>query len=367
MKTDRIKAWITSIVFVACIIGFGIVFLLLPDKDISISERRSLKQLPKVTISTITDGSIFDEYEEYMQDQFPMRNTLRTLKAISEYFCFFKADNNDIYIADGFVCKQDYPLDSDAVFEASEKCNEIYYELFDGKKAYYSIIPDKNYFVAEQSGHLSYDYDELFATMKDTIDTNVQYIEIADMLSINHYYKTDIHWKQESIIPIADELLRGMGEVPPERSYQSHNMTPFYGAYFGQAALPFPADELIYLTNDTLNHCTVFNPIKNEYTPLYDLKEFGGIDPYNVFASGSESLLIIDNPSNNSSKELYIIRDSFASSLVPLLIENYTRIVLIDPRYIAYDMLTKYITPTENATVLYIFSTTILNKGYLFR
>lgn len=367
MKTAKIKAWVTSIFFVSCIFGFGIGFLLLPDNDISISERRNLKQSPKLSITTITDGSAFDEYEVYIQDQFPMRNTLRTFKAISEYYCFIKADNNDIYICDGFVCKQDYPLDHDAVLDASEKCNELYYELFDGRKAYYSIVPDKNFFVAEKSGHLSYDYDELYAIMKGNMDENIQYINISDMLSINQYYNTDIHWKQECIVSVADEILVRMGETPPKRDYESHSMTPFYGAYFGQAALPFPADELIYLTNDTLNHCVVYNPIKDEIASLYDLSKFGGIDSYSIFASGSESLLIITNPYNNSNKELYIVRDSFTSSLVPLLIENYTKIVLIDPRYISCDVLTKYVTPNENATVLYIFSTTILNKGYLFR
>jgi len=84
MKTAKIKAWVTSIVFVACIFGFGIGFLLLTDNDVSISERRNLKQPPKLSITTIIDGSAFDEYEVYIQDQFPMRNTFRTFKAISE-------------------------------------------------------------------------------------------------------------------------------------------------------------------------------------------------------------------------------------------------------------------------------------------
>lgn len=361
------KAWITTALFLITIFGFGIAYIICPDTEISISERRTLKQTPEISLQVITDGSFFDEFEEYLQDQFPLRESLRTVKAVSEYYIYMKADNNDIYLYNGFVCKQDYPLDAEAVEEAADKINEIYYSLFEGLPAYYSVIPDKNYFLAEESGHLCYDYTELFEIMKGGVNEEISYIDICPMLSIEQYYKTDLHWKQEQIIPVADHILDAMGEAAPQRQYEQYNLEPFYGSYFGQAALPIAADRLTYLTNDTLNSCIVYDPLKETYSSIYEVGEFGGIDSYDVFLSGAQSILIITNPNNTTGKELYIVRDSFSSCLTPLLIENYSKIVLIDPRYVAPNVVSKYISPGDNATVLFVFSTTILNKGYLFR
>ena len=158
-----------------------------------------------------------------------------------------------------------------------------------------------------------------------------------------------------------------MKMASPERDYTFTTLSPFYGAYFGQAALPISPDELIYLSNSVLNNCTVYNPLKNTYSTIYETSSFSGVDPYDVFLSGAESILVIENPNNPQGDELYIFRDSFTSALSPLLIESCSKIVLIDPRYIAPENVAKYIELSENSKVLFMFSTTILNKGYLFK
>ena len=55
---------------------------------------------------------------------------------------------------------------------------------------------------------------------------------------------------------------------------------------------------------------------------------------YDIFLSGATPILFIENQNNKDNKNLIIFRDSFASSLVPLLIEDYSKITLIDLRYV---------------------------------
>ena len=167
---NRIKEICMASMFVLIIVGFGIAFLLSPDKEISTSERRKLSTFPDISLASIQNGEWFEKFEDYSLDQFPLRDNFRTIKAAVEYGIFIKADNNDIYISNGYVCKMDYPLDEDAIVEACEKLNDIYDTLFEGADAYYSIIPDKNYFLADESGHLSYDYDVLFSLMDSNLD-----------------------------------------------------------------------------------------------------------------------------------------------------------------------------------------------------
>ena len=94
---DKVKNIIVSTVFLTIIIGFAVAFWIVPDTEISLSERRWLMQLSDVDADTAERDDIFVRYDEYMLDQFPLRNGFRTLKALSEYGLFAKSDNNDIY------------------------------------------------------------------------------------------------------------------------------------------------------------------------------------------------------------------------------------------------------------------------------
>ena len=57
-----------------------------------------------------------------------------------------------------------------------------------------------------------------------------------------------------------------------------------------------------------------------------------------------------------------VFRDSFGSSLIPLLVKDYARITIVDTRYIAPQLLTQYL-QFENQDVLFLYSSLILNSS----
>ena len=61
-----------------------------------------------------------------------------------------------------------------------------------------------------------------------------------------------------------------------------------------------------------------------------------------------------------------IFRDSFASSLAPLLIEGYSKITLIDIRYMRSKDIEKYV-KIENQEVLFLYSTLVLNNSSILK
>ena len=136
----------------------------------------------------------------------------------------------------------------------------------------------------------------------------------------------------------------------------------FYGVYFGQAALPMAAEDLYVLQNDTLKACTVTDPITGTVSSVYNMDKLTSPDLYDVFLSGAQPLLTIDNPHGQEGKELVIFRDSFGSSLTPLLVQDYSRITLVDIRYIHPDAIGEFVTFAEQ-DVLFLYSTLILNSG----
>ena len=181
------------------------------------SERRPLAQMPEVSVSEIVSGDFVEEFEKYTLDQFPLRDDFRSLKAWVSQNIFRKADNNDIYAADGYAVKMEYPLKEDSLGHALEKFEKIYEQYLkeSGSEIYLSVIPDKNYFLAESSHHLSMDYEKLFSMVKEGMPWSA-HIDLTGHLAAKDYYFTDTHWRQENLLPVAGAISEAMGVTAPK-------------------------------------------------------------------------------------------------------------------------------------------------------
>ena len=347
----------------AFLLGFLVWSLLKPDDTVSQSERRKLTQKPELTAASILNGKFMTEFESYTLDQFPLRDGFRRLKAAVLLDVLREKDNNGIYLTEGYAAKLEYPLNEASVQHATERFQYIYETYLAGTevKIYEAVIPDKGAFLARQNGYPSLDYSAFSALLQK----NMPYAEAIDLmpvLSLNSYYRTDLHWRQEAILPVASQLAEAMGVKLSEKYDTVTADTPFYGVYYGQSALPLAPDTLCYLTNKTLGSCTVYDYETGGTEPVYDLSALTEGDPYSMFLSGSKSLLTITNPSADTDRELVIFRDSFASSLAPLLTEAYAKITLVDIRYVQPERLSSWLT-FNSQDVLFLYSVSVLNHS----
>ena len=102
-------------------------------------------------------------FESYTLDQFPLRDSFRSLKALNHRYVFGQKDNNGVYIADGHVAELEYPLDEESVEHALKQFNLIHdLYLQDAKRVLVTVVPDKSYYLAEENGYLSMDYAAFF-------------------------------------------------------------------------------------------------------------------------------------------------------------------------------------------------------------
>ena len=95
---------------------------------------------------------------------------------------------------------------------------------------------------------------------------------------------------------------------------------------------------------------------------IYDMNKLNAYDKYDIFLSGAAALLKIENPNATTNKELIIFRDSFGSSIAPLFTQAYKKITLIDTRYISSDLISNYVS-FSNQDVLFLYSTLIINES----
>ena len=356
IRTVGISTLIVIWVLLTAFLWFG------GKEDYTYSERRPLAQMPRLQVQTLLNGSFMEKFETAALDQFPLRDGFRTLKAMTHYYGLWQTDNNGIYLADGHAAKLLYPLDTEAVSLAMERLNKVYekYLKETGSKIYVSVIPDKSYWLSD----LTMDYETMFSRVEEAMPW-ATYIPLTDVLTVDDFYKTDIHWRQESLLPAAKKLAQTMGGAVEEQFTEVSLDRPFYGVYHGQAALPMDAETLVLLQSKTTDSCTVYDHETGKTVSVYDMESLNSKDLYDVFLAGSKSLLTIENPNAKTEKELILFRDSFASSMAPLLLENYKTVTLVDIRYMSTEVLDKFL-DFNGQDVLFLYSTTVLNtKGIL--
>lgn len=334
-----------------------------PAKESSDAERRPLAQKPEISADSLLNGKFMTEFEAFSLDQFPLRDGFRTIKSLFHYYILGQSDNNGIYLSQGHAAQQEYPLEEASVEHALDRFDFLYEKYLTDSDVYMAIVPDKGYYLAENSGHLSLDHDKMFSLFRQGMPW-ATHIDLRDTLSIEDYYFTDTHWRQENLIETAQKICREMGISVPKR--EDYTVTainrPFYGVYYGQAALPLKPEILYILESDLLKNCTVYDHETGITLPVYDETKLESKDLYEIYLSGAKSLLTIENPTAKSGKELLVFRDSFGSSLIPLLLADYAKVTVVDIRYIQIDLLDRFI-DFHGQDTLFLYSTLVLNNS----
>lgn len=292
-------------------------------------------------------------------DNFYQRETFRKLKTSVELDVFKKQDVNKIYKYNDFLVEQIYPLDEKSATNLTNKINYIKDSyLNETNKIYYSIIPDKNYYT--DNSHLKLDYDKMQQIMENNLN-GLQYIDIFQDLSLDSYYYTDSHWKQEKLQNVAKTIAENMN-FSITQNYNEQKVATFKGVYAGQLPINTKEDEIKILVNNVIADANAYNYETKEQGGIYNFKKLTGYDKYDIYLSGATPLIEISNANNKTNKTLVIFRDSYASSLAPLLTEGYSKITLVDTRYISPKILNEYVN-FENADILFLYSTLVINNS----
>lgn len=336
-----------------------------PDKERSDSERRQLEQLPEFTMEAFLDGSYKTALDTYLKDQFPLRDTFRQLKGILDvYLLNQKTDANGMFYMNGHLSQHNMVFNQESFQKRLEILNSIYSSFIADKNSniYVSVIPDKNYYLSQESNFPTMDYDKIFSAMKDQAESwGGKYIDMTGSLTLDNFYTTDTHWKQETLIPVAQLLCQAMGgKGPKAEDFTTEKIDmDFYGVWYGKAGLPVAADTLYILRNEMLDNAIVKVDMMNAL--MYDEKQLTSSDPYNIYLSGAKTgYVTIENPAVQNGKKLVVFRDSFGSSISPLFVQDYQYVTLVDLRVLP--RMSLRLVDFQDADVLFMLSALVLNN-----
>lgn len=350
------KNKIITILFITIIFGFGFMGIIFQDKEVSTFERRKLESFPKF------NKNFTENLDEYLLDQFAFRNEFINLNSIINRKVLNKINNKDVYVIEDSIYEKNYPLNTEKVLKFAEKTNYIISKCKEKDRIYYSIIPDKAYFL-DENRYLKLDYNKMYELVNNNI--NAKYIDITSDLDIEDYYRTDIHWKQENLQQVSKKIVENLGQKYTYENYIEKEYNNFYGASYSKAGLKIEPDKLKYLYSNSFENVEVKH-LEYGYKKVYDEEKLNDVDSYDIFLSGPSSYIEITNNNLNDDSTLIIFRDSYASSIVPLFIPYYNNIIVIDLRYIDFELVEEKI-ELSNSDILFLYSTLIINNSDILK
>jgi hypothetical protein len=359
-KRATLKEMLSIAVFVGIIGVLFVINLVTPSPEILLSERRRPAAFPDVTFDTVTSGTFMSRFEDYAADHFVFRDRFREINAFLVFHIYRQNDMSGIYRSSEVGIGEFRRID-EVAFRLTSQRIETAAGIFDGldMNIYYSIVPDKSIFAERYLPGFTLEKAE--GIIHDVLG-GYEYIRLYDVLSAGDFYRTDPHWDQSRISAATNHLLSSMGVNSVVGDYAEVTVGEFRGAFAGQIALPVAPDIMTYM-DIPITEAEYIDERTLEFGagPVYDISRFTGVDPYDVFLRGPQPLIILENK-NAPERELYLFRDSFGSSLAPLLTSAYSRITVIDLRYVHLGLVEQLIDFKPGSDVLFIYSSQIFNN-----
>ena len=310
--------------------GLLVWHVLLPDREKSETENRTLAQAPEFSWTALVDGSYTKKVETYFADQFPLRDGWTGLKARAEQL-IGKSEFNGVYLCgDTLISKVERPD------EALVEKNLSYVDRLSGKTdilVYLGLIPS----AAEiwkgklPAGADSWDQTALLA--QSAVDFQSTLSAHADEPI---FYRTDHHWTTLGAFYGANALLEVLGKEPLKEDNFTVEMAAdsFNGTLYSQSGIHWlEPDTMEFWVEDAGLNVTSWRNGTPEPGSLYDRSYLEKKDKYSAFLGGNQPLCVIKNDTISDGSKLLVVRDSYSDALAPFLAQRFSEVHLLDLRY----------------------------------
>lgn len=360
---------LTVSLITAFILCFSVWCLVAPKQTFSENENRALASWPVYSFTALKDGSYMSGIQTYLSDHFPLRDPFMTLKTKYEMLTG-REEINDIYLAqDGYYIeayktpkqqkkiitqfqKLQDAITTDAkqnvrvmlvptaistynaklpncapdrgVLRQVDTMNEIYAALPNMQKIdAWSALQAAAAQEADNAGNAQ--------SMADAEDVGSDTAAATGL-----YYHTDHHWTTHGAYVGYQAYCGAAGLSPiPEADFQKTCVTTdFHGTIFSKLHDSTVPGDAITLYENPANRLTVSYPDTGEVTDtLYNRDYLAQKDKYSMFLNNLHPLVEITNETADSDRQLVLIKDSYANSMVPFLVNHYQKIYVFDTRY----------------------------------
>lgn len=345
-KNDKINGTCIALLLLSFIGVFGALNLAMADRTFSESENRVLKQLPPFSLKAVLSGTFTSDFEAYVSDQFVFRDRWIGLKTDADRIQG-KKESNGVYLGkDGYLIQKFVPpIEGDL----QEKMAAIlaFDEATPDLRKYVMMVPtaatvlqNKLPRFAETGVEAAY-----LSDIRRSLPQGIHYVDVLPALygkrEQHVFYKTDHHWTTKGAYLAYLELCKHMGLVPNEESgFDIQKITDeFYGSLYSRSGYRHvqPDSIELFLRSDPPKIKVTYADEGETTDSLYAMDNLQKKDKYEVFLNGNHGLVHIATAQTNE-KKLLVVKDSYANSFIPFLVEHYSEIFVVDLRYYADDL-----------------------------
>ena len=360
-RSSKIYIKMAGIFLVFLIVAFAFN-LFSKDKKYSESENRMLAQKPVFSMANLTSGKYMKDMEDYVTDQFFIRDKWINLKVLED-LALGKKESNGVYIG-----KKDYlmeiptapnqealdnNLDAISNFSASHPDINTVMTLIPNAAYIYDHLLPRNAPVRDQEKDIKY--------VMNAVSTSLNFVDLTKTMSSHKeediYYKTDHHWTTLGARYAFDALSTALGIEKPTQEYKIYPVThSFQGTLASKSGYDKALDTIeIYIPQGVNTECVVnFTDEGKKTASVYESAALENKDKYEVFFGGNHTRIDISTPMEEK-KNLLLFKDSYANCFIPFLVPYYRNIIVIDPRYF-YDDIESLISDNEITDVLFLYN-----------
>ncbi len=328
-----------SLLIPLILVIFLILNILTPSIDISERENRSLAQFPKITLASIANGQFMKDFENYISDQFVFRNAFVSLKRGFEKLSG-KEENHTILLSDdGYLIENTSELTVANISSNIKALNDL--ASVDRYNVKVAIIPTAYEILKDKLPLFSYtnSYEKLQNKIKKELKAASAF-DVADDLREKKdeyiYYHSDHHQTALGSYYTYASLGKYLGYVPLKLDDFTVEIMAddFVGTMWSNSGFAKTKNDIIYkYTHKNAPSCTLsFGDETDDKVTLYSEDKLNGKDKYAFYLDGNHASAKITS-SCGSGRKIAIIKDSYAHSLVPFLVNHFSEIYMLDLRY----------------------------------
>ncbi len=315
--------------------------ILVPTRVFSNKENRYLSVFPKVSLEAIISGKFGSGFEDYSTDQFILRDYWTGLKTLSD-LAILKKDNGRVYFGKGdYLFEVDEDINEDNITKNIQYINSFIEKMEkENIKVYLVLIPSKSTVLNDKLPKYAPTIDEEYIEklIRDLSKDGFQIESLEEILreKTNEYiyYRTDHHWTSRGAYYGYAYLMEILGKDPIGlEKFQVESISDtFFGTIYRKANYykGNPDSIHIYKYGDNIKKILVNG--MEEIPSIFDDSYLDKVDKYSYFLGGDKALVEIDTGISNGQR-LMIVKDSFANSLIPFLVNHFEKIIIVDPRY----------------------------------
>lgn len=333
------KNAIRTVVFLcAILLVFFVADLLQGDVVFSESENRILASRPKLSTDALLDGSYMKAYETYVNDQFVGRENWITIKTGMDML-LQKKEINGVYLG-----KDDYLIEHHGAeefegYKIRKRIESMQKIISEYPQTKVMLVPTADNILTEKLPAFApfYDQKELLEWAKTMLGKE-HVIDVFTTLEEHAkepvYYRTDHHWTTLGAYYGYQEIARAYGL--PTRNYLNKERVAvtedFLGTLHSKVNMPMKGETIEMFPATLDKRYTITYDGTKQTDSFYTDSFLEGKNKYGYFLDDNHGLVEIERESF-SKKELFVIKDSYANSLIPLLAHHYKKIYVVDLRY----------------------------------